>query len=113
MALTDLKRKFTQSDRSHLSDMSVDEFIDDALNYAIGDPKVVSIHRSTDTSNKILDNSVFSGLENKPYRRSTFTLSEPVIAKLAQLSNHSGKAKSKIVRELITRQYEKKLAANS
>ena len=113
MALTDLKRKYTQSDRTPLSSVSVDEFIDDALNYAVGDPKVVSIHRVNKSTSKILDNSVFGGLENEPFRRSTFTLSEPVIAKLTQLAAHSGKAKSKIVRELISVHYEKKLAANS
>lgn len=112
MALTDLKKKYTQSDRVILSDVSVDDFIDDALNYAVGDPKVVSINRGVEKATKALDNSVFSGLESKPFRRSTFTLSEPVITKLAQLANHEQIAKSKLVRELINEHYDRKIAAN-
>ena len=109
MALMDLKRKYTQSDKQPLTVFSVDDFIDDALNYAKGDPKVVSIHRVVTQSVSALDPKVLASLECKPFRRATFTLSESVIMELTQLSECTGKAKSKIVRELIEQFYECKI----
>ncbi len=91
MALSDLKKK---SLRSNKSSFTADEFIDDANNYALGLPQIVSLRQllpEEDTATKL------------PMRHATFTLSEEAIDALAELSALTGEPKSKLIRLLIKR----------
>ncbi|WP_301003579.1 replication protein RepA [Arsukibacterium sp.] len=73
---------------------TADEFIDDANNYALGLPRIVSLRKQLpeeDDSTRL------------PMRHATFTLSEEAIAALNDLSELTGEAKSKLIRRLILR----------
>tara|TARA_R110002126_G_scaffold12196_26_gene53281 strand:- start:15879 stop:16220 length:342 start_codon:yes stop_codon:yes gene_type:complete len=91
MALSDLKKKCLQLNKPAFT---ADEFIDDANNYALGLPRIVSLRQQLpeDESNTRL-----------PMRHATFTLSEEAIAALNELSELTGEAKSKLIRGLILR----------
>ncbi len=91
MALSDLKKKCLQSNKSGFT---VDEFIDDANNYALGLPRIVSLRQ------QLPDEDDTTRL---PMRHATFTLSEEAIAALSELSDLTGEAKSKLIRRLILR----------
>jgi hypothetical protein len=91
MALSDLKKKCLPSSKPTLT---TDEFIDDANNYALGLPRIVSLRKQLPEED---DNS------RLPMRHATFTLSEEAIAALNDLSELTGEAKSKLVRRLILR----------
>ncbi|WP_372624819.1 replication protein RepA [Arsukibacterium sp.] len=73
---------------------TADEFIDDANNYALGLPRIVSLRKQMPEEG---ENS------RLPMRHATFTLSEEAIAALNELSELTGEAKSKLVRRLILR----------
>ena len=91
MALSDLKKKCLPSSKPAFT---ADEFIDDANNYALGLPRIVSLRKQMpeeDENNRL------------PMRHATFTLSEQAIAALNELSELTGEAKSKLVRRLILR----------
>ena len=91
MALSDLKKKCLPSNKAALT---TDEFIDDANNYALGLPRIVSLrHQSADEDEQ----------SRLPMRHATFTLSEEAIAALNDLSELTGEAKSKLIRRLILR----------
>ncbi|WP_052749017.1 hypothetical protein [Arsukibacterium ikkense] len=73
---------------------TADEFIDDANNYALGLPRIVSLRQllpDEDDTTRL------------PMRHATFTLSEEAIAALNELSDLTGEAKSKLIRRLILR----------
>ncbi|WP_254795742.1 replication protein RepA [Arsukibacterium indicum] len=73
---------------------TADEFIEDANNYALGLPRIVSLRKQLpeeDDSTRL------------PMRHATFTLSEEAIAALNDLSELTGEAKSKLIRRLILR----------
>lgn len=89
MALTDLKKKSLQSSKPSFN---ADEFIDDANNYAMGMPRIVSLRvqlPEEDDSPRL------------PMRHATFTLSQEAIDALNELSQITGEAKSKLIRKLI------------
>ncbi|MGP9802749.1 ribbon-helix-helix protein, CopG family [Rheinheimera sp. NSM] len=89
MALTDLKKK---SQPPGKPGFTADEFIDDANNYAMGMPRIVSLRRQLpqdDDSSRL------------PMRHATFTLSQEAIDALNELSRVTGEAKSKLIRQLI------------
>ncbi|KKO45881.1 replication protein RepA [Arsukibacterium ikkense] len=91
MALSDLKKKCLQSNKPAFT---ADEFIDDANNYALGLPRIVSLRQllpDEDDTTRL------------PMRHATFTLSEEAIAALNELSDLTGEAKSKLIRRLILR----------
>lgn len=92
MALSDLKKKSLQSNKPNFT---VDEFIDDANNYALGLPQIVSLRKllpeEEETAHRV------------PMRHATFTLSEEAILALAELSELTGEPKSKLIRKLILR----------
>lgn len=89
MGLRDLRKKSTPSEKRSVN---VDDFIDDANNYAMGLPKVVSLRQLLPDEE--------SG-PRLPMRHATFTLSPEAIEALNQLSEMTGEAKSKIVRHLV------------
>lgn len=91
MALSDLKKKSLPLNKPSFS---AEEFIDDANNYALGLPQIVSLRpllAAEDDAAKL------------PMRHATFTLSEEAIAALAELSALTGEPKSKLIRKLILR----------
>ena len=91
MALSDLKKKCLQLNKPAFT---ADEFIEDANNYALGLPRIVSLRKQLpgeDDTTRL------------PMRHATFTLSEEAIAALNELSELTGEAKSKLVRQLILR----------
>ncbi len=99
MALTDLKKNSTRSNKPQFT---VDEFIADAENYAVGVPQIDSVRKATE------DESV-STLSQGPMRHATFTLSQEAIDTLSKLSKDSGMPKSKLIRQLILSLNEQEL----
>lgn len=91
MALRDLKKKSLPSNKISFT---VDEFIDDANNYALGLPRIVSLRKELPEED---------GVTRLPMRHATFTLSEEAIAALSELSILTGEPKSKLLRRLILR----------
>ena len=91
MALSDLKKKSLQSNKPSFT---VDEFIDDAHNYALGLPQIVSLRQLLPEEDEP---------PRLPMRHATFTLSEEAISALSELSELTGEPKSKLIRKLILR----------
>ncbi|QIR14251.1 ribbon-helix-helix domain-containing protein [Shewanella aestuarii] len=97
MSLTDLKRKKPKQIRKAVS---VDDFIEDANNYAFGKQTVVGESPQMQQSTQ----DFLQGLDKKStkiYRHATFTLTEKSIAQLNELSKTTQIAKSKLLRMLI------------
>lgn len=90
MALTDLKKK---SQPHGKPGFTADEFIDDANNYALGMPRIVSLRQ---LSPEEVDDTT-----QLPMRHATFTLSQEAIDALTELSLATGEPKSKLIRKLI------------
>ena len=91
MALTDLKKNSTRSNKRAFT---VEEFIADAENYAMGVPQIVSVRQAPAEDSTHL-------LSRGPMRHATFTLSTEAIEVLNKLSRESGVSKSKLIRQLI------------
>lgn len=89
MALTDLKKKSSQSSKPGFN---ADEFIDDANNYAMGVPRIVSLRQQLPEDDDA---------PKMPMRHATFTLSPEAIEALNELSQATGEPKSKLIRKLI------------
>lgn len=105
MSLTDLKK--TTHGKQKKRTFTVDEFIADAENYALGHPEIVN---SSDTKNVCIEQAIIAAKEqlasknaksNKPFRHATFTLSEEAISQLQNLAKDTKLAKSHIIRILI------------
>lgn len=105
MSLTDLK-KTTQGNKKK-REFTVDEFIADAENYALGHPEIVN---SDNTKNVSIEQAILAAKQqlaskkmkgNKPFRHATFTLSEQAIIQLQNLAKETKLAKSHIIRILI------------
>lgn len=94
MALTDLKKNSTRSTKQTLT---VDEFIADADNYAMGQlqPAAGPVMRHVAAANAA------PVAEQGPMRHATFTLSQQAIDALTALSQQTGVSKSKLLRQLI------------
>ncbi|MDR8524553.1 CopG family transcriptional regulator [Shewanella fidelis] len=121
MGLADLKKSSTQSSTSvshsrvqQLTlDGLVDDFIDDANRYALGQQMLTSEqNRLTDLAfTAAIDDSTRTETPKKqvvtikkgdaPVRKATFTLTESAIAHLATLADDCDVAKSKLIRFLI------------
>lgn len=85
MALANLKKL---SQRVSSNSVTMDEFIDGASRYALGQADVVPIHGTKDLV--VEDDTVI--------KRATFTLSDSAIKKLNELSEKTGIAKSRLIR---------------
>lgn len=128
MGLSDLKKNAMPS-RGGAQPLSLDEFIDAATLYAMGEShipstgnsvaamervkesplevtldtsNVVTLHRPQ-TASRSLDTTIDD--ERPHYRKATFSLSEAAIAHLATLSEESDISKSKLIRFLIEQHY--------
>ncbi|MGL4711231.1 MAG: ribbon-helix-helix domain-containing protein [Shewanella sp.] len=89
MSLTDLKRK---KPKQIIKAVSVDDFIEDANNYALGKASLLTAH------------AIAKGLDKKStkiYRHATFSLTENSIDQLDALSKSTRIAKSRLLRILI------------
>lgn len=128
MGLSDLKKNATPS-RESAKPLSLDEFIEAATLYAMGETRrphtgtaVTTVELvegepltlSLDTSNVVnlhrpqtgaiqLDSDIEE--ERPHYRKATFSLSEAVIAHLAILSEEGDISKSKLIRLLIEQHF--------
>ncbi|MFB0981252.1 MAG: hypothetical protein QMC62_10095 [Alteromonadaceae bacterium] len=105
MSLTDLKKSKKQ--KQNKGNFTVDEFIADAENYALGHPEIVN---SQVTKNVSIEQAIIAAKEqliskkaknHKPFRHATFTLSEQAIDQLQLLAKETNLAKSHIIRILI------------
>ena len=105
MSLTDLKK--TRKGKEKKRNFTVDEFIADAENYALGHPEIVN---SNETKNVCIEQAIMAAKQhlakknttkNKPFRHATFTLSEQAIGQLQNLAKETRLAKSHIIRILI------------
>lgn len=105
MSLTDLKKSKQQ--KQNKRNFTVDEFIADAENYALGHPEIVN---SQVTKNVSIEQAIIAAKEqliskkaktHKPFRHATFTLSEQAIDQLQLLAKETNLAKSHIIRILI------------
>jgi len=90
MSLTDLKRK---QPKQVIKAVSVDDFIDDANNYALGKASILNVAA---TEAKGLNKQ-----SAKIYRHATFTLTETSISQLDILAKETKIAKSRLLRILI------------
>lgn len=99
MSLTDLKKSVVKRKEAKKT-VNVDDFIEDALNYAKGKPKVVSAPSSVPVK-KI----------KKNFRHATFTLNEQAINQLQYLADETKLAKSHIIRILLDSDEDKTLKA--
>ena len=111
MNLTDLKKN---KDRSNSKEnvkeqFTIDEFIADADNYAKGSPQIVSnenhgkmnLKQAIHDAKLLIERKKAASMQEKPFRRATFTLSENTIEQLQTLSEGADLAKSHIIRILI------------
>ncbi len=105
MSLTDLKK--TTQGKQKKRNFTVDEFIADAENYALGHPEIVD---SSETKNVCIEQAIIAAKQHlaeqgsnkaKPFRHATFTLSEQAIGQLQNLAKETKLAKSHIIRILI------------
>lgn len=95
MSLASL-RKCAPSDLPARKPVSVDEFINDSLVYAIGGQHTdAPCHENTG--------------QCTPMRRATFTLSESCIAQLSAISESTGIPRSKLLRQWISDHYQSQL----
>lgn len=107
MSLTDLKRRKKAAPRKHVS---AEEFIEDANNYAFGQPSVVSRNR------KKRAHALKKGLNKhrtKIYKHATFSLTYQTIDLLDKLATDAKIAKSRLIRKLIIDFAEKTEAEKS
>ncbi len=111
MSLIDLKKN---KDRPHSKGnikgkFTIDEFIADADNYAKGDPQIVSnenhgkmnLKQAIHDAKQMIERKKTANMQDRPFRRATFTLSENTITQLQNLSEGADLAKSHIIRILV------------
>lgn len=90
MSLSSLKKSKPSVER--VSAVSVDDFINDAVNYASGQEGVVrTLYPTQNQSEKTC-------IQADPMRRATFTLSEETIEQLKTLSSQTGICRSRLIR---------------
>ncbi|MEL4371279.1 CopG family transcriptional regulator [Shewanella xiamenensis] len=128
MGLSDLKKNAMPS-RGGVQPLSLDEFIDAATLYAMGESHIPSTGNSVAAMERVKESPLEVTLEtsnvvtlhrpqtaSRPldatiddkrphYRKATFSLSEAAIAHLATLSEESDISKSKLIRFLIEQHY--------
>lgn len=103
MSLADLKK---QNFKKEKRDFTIEEFIDDATNYAMGKPEVVNARFVKETNE--LSQSIKKSVEHKPeksYKHATFTLTDDIIVQLNDLSKTTKIPKSRLLRILVNQFY--------
>lgn len=95
MSLTDLKRQLA---KKKPKSVSIEDFIEDANNYAQGKPSKIGAksHGAKKTAEQAKQEKHL-----KQFRHATFTLTEQSISQLDELSQQTGIAKSKLLRMFI------------
>jgi hypothetical protein len=111
MSLTDLKKsKDRANSKENVKEQfTIDEFIADADNYAKGSPQIVSnenhgkmnLKQAIHDAKQLIERRKAANLQERPFRRATFTLSENTIEQLQKLSEGADLAKSHIIRILV------------
>jgi len=110
MGLADLKKNASSCKAAFSKQMSIEEFIDNASLYALGQTheftqhtNVVDFLQRRDNKQATQSQQLVNQTEQvkKPFRHATFTLSEQAISDLTALSQASKMAKSKLIRHLI------------
>ncbi|KFZ37138.1 hypothetical protein HR45_12045 [Shewanella mangrovi] len=96
MSLTDLKRNLVKKKPKKVS---VEDFIEDATNYAAGKPSKLQHGEKGDAEQ--VTRKLSKGKTPKQFRHATFTLTEQSISQLDDLSQQTGIAKSKLLRIFI------------
>lgn len=100
MSLIDLKKSNTNQGKKKA--FTVDEFIEDADNYAKGTPQIVSAKDDNSLAvKKAINLSKKQKVSTKRFKHATFTFNQQTFAQLNALSANSGLAKSHILRILI------------
>jgi len=100
MGLADLKKNHSGVNKA---EFTADEFIEDALFYANGSPKVISMDRVV-SERMVCEADVFGHNHThrhnhrEPFKRATFTLSDEAIAALNQYAHFTELSKSRLVR---------------
>ena len=123
MGLADLKKNASLCKSTNNIAVSIDDFIAAADLYAAGQNRPQHEEKQTlMTSDADKQNNIIDFLQRKypqhvepiksvnkskqqPYRRCTYTLSETAISQLTLLSQQGGIAKSKLIRQLISRYF--------
>lgn len=103
MSLTDLKK--SNKTRTFKRSFTVDEFIDDAEKYAVGEAEIVgskadnglAVQKAIAMANK----EKAQKASHRRFRNATFTFNEKTFEQLNQLADESKLAKSHIIRILI------------
>ncbi|QYJ84785.1 replication protein RepA [Shewanella mesophila] len=95
MSLTDLKRRKPKPRKK----LTIEEFIEDANNYAFGQP---SLAGRTKKKRKVNETLGLKKQSTKIFKHATFTLTESSITELNQLAKSNKVAKSRLIRMMIT-----------
>ncbi|CAM4089013.1 MULTISPECIES: hypothetical protein [Shewanella] len=95
MSLTDLKRRKSKPRKK----LSVEDFIEDANNYAFGQPSLSNRVKKQRKTNTTVNQKKQA---SRIFRHATFTLTETSIAQLNSLAKESKVAKSRLIRMMIT-----------
>ncbi|GAA4501067.1 CopG family transcriptional regulator [Pseudaeromonas paramecii] len=94
MGLSDLKKK---RDKTPIEPLTVDEFIDDAELYALGQPRLVSPERRQ--HHPILPEQPIDSEVGRPvYKKATYSMSLDSIDQLADIAIRDGMKKSQLLR---------------
>lgn len=98
MGFANLKKTSPSVNRKSFT---VDEFIEDAIHYSEGRPRVVGLHLNTHARRNEQVEEMRDGTDasiEAPFKRSTFTLSQAAIEQLSALSEATGVARSRLMR---------------
>ncbi|MCD8548040.1 MAG: CopG family transcriptional regulator [Aeromonadaceae bacterium] len=94
MGLSDLKKK---RDKTPIEPLTVDEFIDDAELYALGQPRLVSPERRL--LQPSLPNHPSDSQATKPvYKKATYSMTLDSIDELTDIATRDGMKKSQLLR---------------
>ena len=107
MSLTDLKKH--KGKKQQKKQFTVDEFIEDANNYAKGAPKIVSNPQNHGMS---VEQAIEEGDKRKQAQKklhvkhATFTLTPEAISQLEQLAKQCKISKSRLIRMMINKYHQ-------
>ncbi|HDS1206765.1 TPA: CopG family transcriptional regulator [Shewanella algae] len=109
MGLADLKKNITPSEadarKRMLAMQSLDEFIDGAIYYAMGQTQqtatTMPIEQRASAKQEATQQKLIPKRRHEPFRKATFTLSETAISHLGEMASDCDIAKSRLIRLLI------------
>ncbi|GGI68087.1 replication protein RepA [Shewanella gelidii] len=106
MALADLKKNVTSSNVAFIKPVSLEDFIEDASRYAMGEAALASKHSPIALTLVSAHQQPIHKTPNRKSKNATFSLNETVIQQLTELATHQGIAKSRLIRDLIEQEYQ-------